>query len=623
MLGENRSPFASIGPYMASFVIVGVTLAALLYVLIMGLLGWQNPVFGNSNNFGYFGDKEQAVYLYESPASVEHFSRNAGKYENLLSPWRTYFSERSRSYKSIKTVADLQALKGGVLVLPSALALGDAERLAITSFRSKGGSVLATWATGTRDDRGQWAGWGFLEQMGAKDVSELAVAEGSRYLVLSGELPVSYSQGAGKSIALGKSAEPLLSMKGKHIAGRLAGADGVIGPDRIGEGAVVYSESTTNASRAVVFAFAESSWEAKPFTAHLLIDDALQWLGHDVSVVKAAWPQAKRSAQVIQLDLDSAPVSASDGVASGVLDFVSVVRSAGYPATAFLTSSAAKDDPQIAQALEKSFEIAYHGDAATGLKGIDSAMQRQRLERMRSDLARVLPRSRSATGFRAPMESYTPVTESIIQQMGIRYHGVEPSRVDDRLPHFAQLPELAPQDDLLLLPRTQRSDLDLSAQGQTAEQLGAALIADFNAAVDTGALGWLSVHSQSLGNGRPFSKGFGEFIKYTKAQPRSVWFANAGQVNQWWRDRERVKVSSNFNGKRLDLSVTITGDSSVSDAGLIMMVPAKGLRPIVRAIKVGVVLPQISPIDEFRSKIVFSELKPGNYNYTVTFETTK
>ena len=582
---------------------------------------FRSPILGDNSGFGTVGARAQSVYLYESPSSTSHFSRVGGNYENLLSPWRTYFSDRARAYKAIKSVSQLQELKDGVLVLPSALALGEPERVAIAAFRARGGSVLATWATGTRDASGEWVGWSFLEQLGVSNVSEIPTASLLTRLVLNGEMPVSYSHGAGQSIALGKAAEPLLAMQGSHIAARFMGSDHVISADRQQEGAVLYSESKLKASRAVVFAFAESTWEAKPFATQLIIDDALKWLSHDVSVIKAAWPQAKRSAQVIQVDAGENVSKAPEGAAAGMLDLATLLQAAGYPATAFLTSAFAKDEPTLALALEKVFEIGYHGDVLEGLKGVDPATQRKRLDLMRVDLARVLPRSRSALGFRAPLESYSANTEQIIQQMGIRYHGVEPNRFDDRIPHFAKLPELLPKDDLLLLPRSQRDDIKLLAQGLSVEQLSSALITDFDFSFETGALGWLSLHGQNLGLGSPMSKSLAHLVKHTKTQTRPVWYANAGQIDQWWRDRERVKVSSQFNGKLLDLSVTVTGDSSVSGAGLVVMLPAKGLHPIVRAAKVGTELPQAAPVDEFRWKIVFAELKPGNYNYAVAFET--
>ena len=610
MLGKDRSPFTKIGPYMASFLVLGLAIPALLYVLVMGLLGWSTASSGAGASI--FGTRDDTIYLYEAPSTVEHFARIGGNYENLLGSWRNYFADQKRPFKPLKGVADLGKVKAGVLILASAVSLSGAERLAIKNFRDSGGSVLATWATGTRDEKGEWVGWAFLEELGASEIEPLKDATTAKYLVVNGEMPVSHTHPAGQRIPMTKPAESLLNMKGKNTAARLLNAVRMNDQPNTGDAAVIYSEKSQKTSRAVVFAFSESAWETKPFATQVLIDDVMQWLTHEVSVSKAAWPKGMQSAQVIEMDVQEQPQNAQQ--------FALDVRAADLPATFFVSSRVAKEDPRLFALISDDFEIAYHGDSLLGFRGVDANSQRRRLGTMVSELKSTLPSVRGLIGFRAPSEDYDGITQSALAQMDIRYHATGGNVSEARLPLFAKTSETSDQESLLLLPRTQRDDLELIGTKLSAPQVAQRMIDDLTESSKNGALGWLTIRSQSMKKESVFSEAFAQYLEHVKKIRRTVWFANAAQVHQWWRDRERIKFDSKFNGKRLDFNVTVTGDSPVKGASFVVMLPSKDSKPNVQAIKVGVPMPKVVLIDEFRAALVFDETKVGNYNYTVSFD---
>ena len=75
------------------------------------------------------------------------------------------------------------------------------ERQAIVDFRARGGSVLATWATGVRGGSGAWLGFGFLERaLDTKVVGTTASEKDDNFLMPRGELPVTHSLPAGHRI---------------------------------------------------------------------------------------------------------------------------------------------------------------------------------------------------------------------------------------------------------------------------------------------------------------------------------------------------------------------------------------------------------------------------------------
>jgi hypothetical protein len=109
------------------------------------------------------------------------------------------------------------------------------------------------------------------------------------------------------------------------------------------------------------------------------------------------------------------------------------------------------------------------------------------------------------------------------------------------------------------------------------------------------------------------------FLEHLKQRHEKLWIASAGQVADWWRTRERLKLSSNYTGKRLEFNITVTGEKPVSGASLIVMLPQKGILPTVQTLKIGISKPSVSKIDAYRAVITLGELNPGNYAYQVTF----
>ena len=596
---------------MATFVVLGIAVPVFLYTLVMGLLGWNSS--SSETTSLIFGSRSQSVFLYEAPATAAHFARTGGSYENLLGSWRNYFSDRKKPYQSVKDAAAIAKLKSGVLILPSAIALSDEERVAIKIFRDKGGSILATWATGTRNEKGDWVGWEFLEELGASDIKTMPASSEAKYLVTFGEAPVSHSHLAGQRIPMSKPTETLLKMKGQYVAGRFASGDRSQSPADANDAAVIYQEQLQKSRRSVIFAFGESAWETKPFATQVLIDDALKWLAHEVTAAKAAWPMGFRSAQVIEMDVENSLNNAQR--------FAQGLKAAGFPATFFITSAAANEHSKIVELLSKDFEIAYHSDVNAGLRGLDAASQHSRLSAMAGEIKEKLPNLRGIIGFKAPPEGTDLVTDAALKKIDIRYHAVDANRTDARLPTFALAPIPSDQEALLLLPRTQRNDQALLAGNASLEQLNQGLLDDLTESLFSGSLGWLAIRSNTFDQDSMLAQAFLQYLENTKQFKKRIWFANAAQVHYWWRDRERVKIDSSFDGKRLDFNITVLGESPVSGASFVIMLPRKDSRPKVQAIKAGVAVPRVIPIDDFRATIVFDQTNPGNYNYIISFDT--
>lgn len=608
----NKRPFFQrLGFYMPFMIVVGLLVPALVYLAVMKVLGWQVSIVDASGTLAYAAPSRQSVTLYASSNTQTYFKGIGGNYETLLVPWRNYFLNKKQGFKEIRTAQELGKQKAGVLILPSAVALSAEERTEIQAYRAKGGSILSTWATGTRNGKGEWEGWQFLETTGVKVLGEIPVAEDARNLTLTGESPVSHTLPAGKRIWMDKTSEPLLRVKGDRVAARFMDYARLIDETRRSEGAIVYSEAKDGLSRMAYFAFAESSWESHPLSVYDLIGDTLQWLHREPALVRASWPGGKIAAQVIEMDTEQGFPNA--------LPFAAMMQSIDYRATFYVLTSQGKLFPDVLTKLARDFEVGYHADVHTSFNGQSAAVQQQRIQTMKTDMASVVPDISRMTGFRAPTEGYDATTELLLQKAGIRHHTADPARTEGRLPIFAKQEGVSTEDALVIIPRTQRDDINLTSQNLSVEQTQAELIDDFDLVLDTGALGLLSVHTQNFGPDSVLPKAMPGFLEHLKTRRAQLWLASAGQVADWWRDRDRFKLSYGNSGRRVEFNITITGKNPVNGSTVIVMLPQKGFLPDVESLKLGLPKPVVAKIDDFRASVVFGLLPPGNYAYQMTF----
>lgn len=608
---EQLSLFRRVGTFLPLMIVLGITLPIMIYISLMEFSGWNVPVFGANSVWASVAGTSNNIILYTAPSSKTYFSAIGGNYETLLLPWRTYFENRKLRFQEVQEVNRIHSLKSGVLILPSAAALSNEERTEILAFHDRGGSVLTTWATGTRNGKGDWEGWQFLAALGVKMNGEIPASAEANHLIVTGASPVSNTLESGHRIWMSKTSETLLRFEGKEVAGRFMNWARVVDDERRGEGAIVFSEAAVSAARTVSYAFSESAWESHPLAAYALIDDTIQWLRHEPVMVRAAWPQAKRAAQIFEMDTE-------EGFANA-LSFGAMMQSINYRATFYVLTSVAKVFPEILARLARDFEVGFHADVHDGFKGQPEDLQEKRIKAMRSDLETALVSTQGMTGFRAPTESYDETTERILQKNGIRHHTADPGRTDSRLPLIAKLDDVKPEDSLVVLPRTQRDDINLYWEKLSPEQTTKALIDDFELTAELGSLGLLSVHSQNFAEESVLTKAMPGFLEYVKQHRAQVWLASAGQVADWWRSRDRFKLSSSNKGKRVEFNVSVTGKTPVPGASIILMLPQKGVQVVVKSLKVGQAEPTIAPLDEYRSAIVFDLLSPGDYAYQASF----
>ena len=606
---ERKVPiYLRVELYIPLILIAGISLAVLLYAQGMIGAGWSVSDTKGSV-VSAFTDTDTPVILFTSQTSKKYLAKVQANHDVLVKPWRDYLKEHKRAFKELTDPANLADHKDKVLIVPAAVALDDAERKALQEHHRNGGSILATGPLGARDGAGTWVGWGLMEQLfGARVADEIDPGAEKNFLVMSANVPLTTAFGNGTRVWIGKAPEKALRYEGNgQAAARYL--DWARTPDGK-KPVVVFGEK--DKARWVLIGIPENSWDAAPTPLRMLADGAVDWLQRQPKAAVATWPRGYKAAHMVTMNVDE-PVE-------NVLSLASTLDTLKIKGTFFVLASAAAKSPGTLKALTVGHEIAYHGDAAEAFKGQAKGDQTRRIKDMQGKLASAVRPDDRVIGFRAPGESYDATTESVLQASGLRYHAVDPNRSDARLPLFAKANKVGPQDDLVVLPRTQADDIVfLNKQDVTLNEIIAAMKGELGLAIEEGALGMVSIHSRNYAKDSLMAQAIPAYILALAEVKNDVWLATGSEIADWWRKRDNVRVTLSTAGSRYELEVSNVADATVEGATIDVFHP-RASKVVVTPTKAWQPEATVRKVDEFRSQVVFGSLPKGHHGYKLVFE---
>lgn len=554
----------------------------------------------------------QSIYLYLSPNTAQYIKTQETTYENTLGRWRKYLKRYGKRYRDI-TRDDLIAGVGpGVLILASAQVLDDDEKRAIKAFSDRGGSIWGTWAVASRDLNGRFIGYNYLEQLFQLKVLGKYKVETEWFLMPFGDGPLTWPVPAGRRMSVGDiTDEMLIRVQSENLAAVFM--DWMRTKEQAGPGgAIAFHESTTG--RFVYYAFPEKVWNYHKQTDwNALLDSTMAWLRREPRVFKAAWPDGRHAAHLMEMDTEDKFFSAPN--------FAKDLESIGAKGTFYcLTSMAIRYPDIVRDLLARGHEIAYHADVHFGFKNLDPLEQEMRIQNMKGQMKTILgDATAQATGFRAPTESYDETTETILRRNGILHHAADPSATQDRLPFFSTAePGLTAETALVVLPRTQFDDVNFMRMLYGSARVEESLAYDLDLAVRSGAFSLLSVHTQNYVDGGLMALTMGNYMRRVAEYKDRLWLARGDQIAAWWRSREPVKLRAEEGGATVRFSVK--SPNSLLPTGLTVIVtnPRKGVLPTVKRSDGTVAKLQVKAMDAFRSAIVFDD-QSLDVEYSVQF----
>lgn len=556
------------------------------------------------------------VLLYASPTTSAHLAKAGFNAAENVQTWDVFLRKYGFPFQVLTSVEQLDKAQPGVLLLPSALALSEREKQAVIDFRAKGGSVLASWLTGVRNENGEWRGFGFMENvLDVKVVGNNEAEKNDTFLIPHGDNPVSHALPAGQRIWMEhpKDWYPLRLM-GRHPAASIMDWSRTV---TLGKSSttMVFDErrqSSGNLSRSVVLGYPERLWRSgDPKALEAIAHNALMWLLRQPAAFVSSWPYPYASAFVMA-------VSAYEVVVDIDLLFAKAMEEAGGRATYYMLSeNALKSAKVLKQIQARGHEVAYHGDRFELLKDKPLAVQAKRLDTMVSEMKSAGFDMTVNAGFRAPMDSYDQTTEKLLQERGVGHTLTFMGTTEARLPYFAPIDADAPKTAkaMVVLPRTQGGPEDLiDADLDTGLDT---FLNELSVAEQMSGLSVASIPNQSLLT----SEQQAEIFKFVKARQERMWLATAGQVADWWRERERVSARLESGATGPQLSVTIKGNGRLQRAAAVWVnLPESGnsLRLVARGNYEKA--PKIASVDAWRAAVVLEGLMPGEYQWQLFFD---
>jgi hypothetical protein len=556
------------------------------------------------------------VLVYTSPTNRDFYARSKLDAAMNSQVWETLLRKYGFPYHTLTSLSALQSAPPAVLVLPSAVALSEAEKQAIANFRGRGGNVLATWLTGVRDESGAWRGFSFMDAvLDAKVVGDTSQDPDEMFLHVHGDTPVTHSLPAGQRVWLERPEQWYpLRLAGRHSAahmfdwGRLATAekpaDTLVFDER--------RQPSGQVSRSIVYGFPERLWlSADPKLLEAIAYDSLMWLLRQPAAYLSAWPHPFTSAASIL-------VGATESITPPDLALLDLVEETGGRASYYAASEIVGNSAALLRTVRsRGHELGYLGDKYEPFEGRPLPLQAQRFQTMRQQMRAAGLDALPGAGFAPPVDGSDANTRKLLAEHGFGHYFAGMGETEARLPFLAvSAAGAAGAPALVGLPRTQRPTEELLTQGD-----GDGLKTYLTELAVSVEMGGLSVISLPAQQGLLTMEQAGEVLKPLGHDRAKIWIAAADRIADWWRERERVSASLTGQANAAVLTVKVSGSEPLRHAAFVYMnLPQVGstcwLQPLQGSTAPGL---EVWPVDAWRAAVVLKGLAPGTYRWQVGF----
>ncbi|WP_223907493.1 hypothetical protein [Rhodoferax lithotrophicus] len=559
------------------------------------------------------------VILYASPTNKKFLATGGVDAQINVRVWEIFLRKYKIPFQTITTVEQLEASVPGVLVLPSSVALSKREKQSITRFRALGGSILATWLVGVRDEAGAWQGFDFMENtLDIKVLGDTEKEEEVNFLMTYGGTPIVHSLPAGQRVWLErvKGIYPL-HLQSQQASAKILDWSRINGLDQPGH-SIVFNEKALPSgtlSRVVAVGYPERLWRSADQKAmEAIAHNSLLWLLRLPDVYLGSWPHPYSNALTVAVDV----IDVADDVD---LKFFDAMAKAKVHITYFVLSSVAAKSAATLKILQsKGNEIAYLGDRFEGFKGQSSEMQAERLKKLLQEMRDAGFTLPANAGFHAPIESQDASTEKLLTNLGFSYFVSFMDRTDVREPFLPPTTKEVANaaTSLIVLPRTITPPED--AMEQNPDNGLKQFLTEFDLSTEAGALSIIRFPNQSLLAPEELDEITTKFANPSK----KIWSATAGEVVDWWRERQHLHIDLDTKAGIPRLTVNITGVEPLRHSASVLInlpYPNDSLRLIPDGNDLKDV--SITPTDPWRAAVKLENIKPGKYSWLLRFDHAK
>jgi peptidoglycan/xylan/chitin deacetylase (PgdA/CDA1 family) len=475
-----------------------------------------------------------------------------GEYDADVRRWREWLAA-----VGVRMVPPEQA---DVLVAPKARCLGPVQRRLIQAHLARGGGLITTGAAGAFDGTCQSLPDTLVASL--LGIGHGAIRPAPRrendahYAVLLGETVLGAHMPPGARIEFNPNGQIVFLSPTREMLY----ADFLRVPMNAGrpffDAAAL--RATVGPGRVVAFGFSPTDlvgdWSLD--IGKIVVSNAVQWAAGHTIFQLAPWPNGKKAAAVMAIDVEADYQNARDA-----LDALKEYKLAG---TAFIVGELAEADPETTQRLVASMEIGTHTQRHLPMDTLSDLAQADELATAKRVAERLA--GRPVFGFRPPEERFTPATLQIWADLGGRYVFASNNG-------RAAAPEILPllPDSLVLLGRVSEDDYEILSRENIRDRskMSHLLVQQVGESVAYRGLYMFSYHSHMMSQ-KELTPVLRELADKLRRTPE-VWSTTAGEVAEWWRARAAVKIVTADDGQSATL--TNTGPHDLAGGELVLDAP--------------------------------------------------
>ncbi|MDT8991321.1 hypothetical protein RQP54_10660 [Curvibacter sp. APW13] len=494
----------------------------------------------------------------------------------------------------------------GLIVLPQAIVLSEAEKSALRRWRQRGGSLLTTWEVATYAENGARVGDRFMQQdLGIHPARRSVIPDTNNYLTPRTDFSVLQSLDTGTRIWLEKSPkQPYLPLRGGKTLAKLTDWTRSVASDGEESALIQVLEtrvSKTVSARIASLGYAEQSWQRmNPDHFNALHGDIVDWLMRKPRAALAYWPGLHTAAILPALRQDATSTAQS-------ADWINRFSRNGFPLSVYQREGQgeptmpASAEPLIANPWLEQARMLDASESANPQASWPRALR----ERLADGPVVVKPGYLRGFGgpslMRGEIANPGTATDHILVAM---------EAGEAALPYM-----LTPQrPTVVVLPLTLASMDHRIRQANPARGFDSYL-ADITRSLEWGGLTTVSISSQDAVS--PAQKD--RLLSHIRGGQSGAWVANAGQIAQWWTARAGVRLELREQGKAWHLHVNSANHWEHS-AGIAVWVsmPAAHVSVDVTS-TAGAAAPAVIRVDEQRSVLLFDRLPQGRSIWQLAF----
>ncbi len=488
--------------------------------------------------------------------------------------WIGFFLRQQISFTLAKNLDC--AAKASVLVLPDLKVLTDKQRRQLRKVSEKGVGIIATGAIGTKngllkDSSDYWS-----EEMFGVRFKQNSDSERFRPSLFLGSGPIEGFLPPGLLLEWPP-------YENSIQASSVSGIAPVVEADFKGA-------EISQSVRANYFASAQSRsvWlaldpdvgrtdrAAERFYRDVFLLASLNWSAQVPLLRVANWKNSQHSAVALSVDVEDQ--------FKNIENLMTLFEKYKFPATLFLVSDLARENPGFLKLLSPNFTIASHSDDHSGFLGESLKQQFSRIQDSRLDLEALT--ARSVRGFRAPEEKFDGLTVNAAEQNHLDFFAG-----DARFSRWS--PVWIADGHLLYAPRTLVDDFALIQKFKdgSMEEMAAFLIEDQKRVAAGGGMFFLNMHSNFFGQSK-YAQVVQQFLQALN-QP-DVWKVSYEALYDWWKARDKIQTSivvtgpgsyhiKIHNNNTVDLSdFDLVINLGLSKVAHLQVIPAESEKAVLR-----------------------------------------